>query len=229
MKVLAEIQDKKGESVKIISYESSLRNRVMALFRGGYPNSFDEYDLEFIEEFLDEYDEEEGQFCLVALIGRKMVGASMMEKVPGPQDVWETSYIFVRESERGRDIGRIMIGIQEERLKDIARISFAVNPGLLPKDAISYPFWKSVGYEDWAVLPGYFRDDLSGIFLVKRNPHYAIGRGISEDSGWEPGMADSLTGKRVSQKRYREIMNSLKPVPKEKWGRGLIDKESIVY
>ena len=121
-----------------------------------------------------------------------------------------------------------MIGVQEEYLKNKARISFAINPGILPEEVISYPFWRTIGYELWAVLPGYFRDDLSGIFLVKRNPYYRIGRGIPKDSGWCLEMVDSMTGRMISKREYQKILRSLELVPKEKLGFDLIGKENIV-
>ncbi|MFH1575626.1 MAG: GNAT family N-acetyltransferase, partial [Candidatus Nealsonbacteria bacterium] len=222
---IAEALDKQGKAVAVKSYRRGVRNlrrKVMGLFREGYPDSFDEYDLEFIEEFLADYDEEEGQYCFLAFAGIELVGASMIEKVAGPQDQWETSYIFAKESFQGRGIGRILVGVQEECLKDKARVSFAINPGILPEDVISYPFWRTVGYELWGILPGYFRDDLSGIFLVKRNPYYAIGKNIPKNSGWEPSMADSITKERISEKEYGEILHDLKQAPKEKWGLDLI-------
>lgn len=227
--ILAKIRGKEGETIKVSMYESYLQDQVFALFKEAYPDSFDEYDLEFIEGFLDEWEEGNlSQGCLLAIIEGELVGACLFEKVAGPQDQWETSYIFTRKSLRGRGIGRMLIGVQEEYIKNKARISFAINPGILPEDVISYPFWRTVGYELWGILLGYFRDDLSGIFLVKRNPYYRIGRGISKDSGWCPEMADSITGKRISRKEYQRILHGLKPVPKEKWGLDLIGRENII-
>lgn len=227
--IYAEVKDKGGVIVYVGNYHSSFQEQTLELFQEGYPDSFDEYDLEFIKGFLEEWEEDAlPQGCLLAIIEGKIIGACLFEKVVGPQDQWETSYIFTRESLRGRGIGRILIGVQEEYLKDRARVSFAINPGILPEDVISYPFWKAVGYEDWAVLPGYFRDDLSGIFLVKRNPYYRIGRGIPKDSGWCLEMADSQTGKRISRKEYQEILHSLKATPKSKWGLDLIGRENVL-
>ena len=227
--IYAEVKDKGNQIVYVGNYQSSFQEQTLELFKEGCPDSFDEYDLEFIEEFLKEWREEDSdQDCLLAIIEGELVGACLFEKVAGPQDQWETSYIFTRKSLRGRGIGRILIGVQEECLKNKARISFAINPGILPEDVISYPFWRTVGYELWGILPGYFRDDLSGIFLVKRNPYYKIGRGIPKDSGWVSEMADSQTGRRISRKEYQEILHSLKPVSKEKWGLDLIGRENVL-
>ena len=228
MSILAEIRDKERRVIAISSYDPIFESEVVKLFEEGLPDSFDKYDLEFIEEFLETMEEGGHQHCFLATMAGDLVGASLIEKVAGPQDQWETSYIFARETLRGRGIGRILVGVQEEYLKRDARISFAINPGILPDDVISYPFWRAVGYELWGILPGYFRDDLSGIFLVKRNPNYRVGRGIPQDSGWELRMADSLTGKRISKEEYREILFSLKKAPKEKWGLGLIGTDSVV-
>jgi hypothetical protein len=228
MEEIARIKVGMVAEISVRKYRDNLKNEVSKFFHRGYPDSFDEFDLEFIEDFLNEYREEEGQLCLLAYVGKEIVGGSMLEKISGPQDVWEMSYIFIKEYVRGLGVGRILAGVQEELLKDTARILFAVNPGLLPQEVISYPFWKKIGYEDWGVLPGYFRDDLSGIFLVKRNPYYAIGRGIPKDSGWEPGLADSLSGKRISKGKYKKNLSILKPVPENRWGMGLVGKESVI-
>ena len=227
--IYAEVKDRKGEIVCVGNYHASFKKSTLKLFKEAYPDSFDEYDLEFIREFLEEWKEDSlDQGCLLAIIEGEVVGACLFEKVAGPQDQWETSYIFTRKSFRGRGIGRILIGVQEEYLKNKARISFAINPGILPEEVISYPFWRTIGYELWAVLPGYFRDDLSGIFLVKRNPYYRIGRGIPKDSGWCLEMVDSMTGRMISKREYQKILRSLELVPKEKWGFDLIGKENIV-
>ncbi len=225
----AQIKNKQGEIIRVRSYEPEFRGQIFSLFEEGYPDSFDEYDLDAIQESMANMDEGEGQEeCFFAKIGEELIAASFIYKVVGPQDQWEVSYIFTRDNLRGRGIGRILIGVQEEYFKDKIRILFAINPGILPEDVISYPFWKATSYELWGILPGYFRDDLSGIFLVKRNPYYRVGRGIPRNSGWEPEMTDSLTGKRISQERYREILYSLKKVPKEKWGLDLIGRENVL-
>ncbi|MBI2042145.1 MAG: hypothetical protein HYT21_00095 [Candidatus Nealsonbacteria bacterium] len=213
--------------VTIKSYDPLFKEQVAGLYRQGHPDSFDDYDLEYIGKFLDHFSEAENKFCFLAFVRNILVGASIVEKVFGPQDIWETSYAIVKGTARKLGIGRTLIGAQEECLRDITRISFVVNAGILPETVVSYPFWKSVGYEHWAVLPGYFRDDLAGIFLAKRNPYYRIGRGIPRDSRWSADIVDSLTGEKVSKRRYGEILRSLGPVSKEKWGLGLILGEKI--
>ena len=230
MAVLAEVRDKEGGTIKIIIYQPSFKDRVVELFKEGYPDSFDEYDLECIEESLGaiEEGETEEENCFLAMAEEKLLGASFFDKVAGPQDQWENSYIFTKENLRKKGIGRILVGVQEEYLKNEARILFATNPGILPEDVVSYPFWRAVGYEEWGILPGYFRDDLSGIFLVKRNPYYRIGKGIPRNSGWCPEMADSRSGERISQEEYRNILHGLKPVSKEKWGLDLIGRENVL-
>jgi len=226
--VYAEVKDRDGKIVYVGNYHPSFKEGTLELFKEGYPDSFDRYDLEFINDFLGEWEEgNSDQGCLLAITEGEPVGACLFGKVAGPQGQWETSYIFTRETLRGKGIGRILVGIQEEYLKNKARVSFAINPGILPEDVISFPFWINVEYELWGILPGYFRDDLSGIFLVKRNPYYRIGRGIPKDSGWEAGLADSITGKRVSRKEYQKVLHSLKPVSKEKWGLDLIGRENV--
>lgn len=227
--VYAEVKDRNGEIVYVGNYHPSFKESTLELFKERYPDSFDKYDLEFIREFLGEWEKDKSdQGCLLAIIEGELVGACLFEKVAGPQDQWEISYIFVRESFQRRGIGQILVGAQEEHLKNKARVSFAINPGILPEDVISYPFWINVGYELWGVLPGYFRDDLSGIFLVKRNPYYRIGKGIPRDSGWCLEIADSQTGKRISRKEYQKVLHSLTPVPKEKWGLDLIGRETVL-
>lgn len=225
----AEIKDKSGAIVYVGNYQPFFQEQVSRLFKEGYPDSFDQYDLEFIAEFLIGWEgNQPDKGCLMAIIEEELVGACLFEKVAGPQDQWETSYIFTKEIFRGRGLGRILVGAQEEYLKNKARVLFAINPGILPEGVVSYPFWRAMGYMLWGVLPGYFRDDLSGIFLVKRNPYYRIGRGIPRDSGWQSDLVDSLTGEKISRKEYRGILHSLQPTSKEEWGLGLIGRENVL-
>lgn len=219
MDVLAELGDKGGVMVKIISYHPSQKDQVMSLYRQGYPDSFDEYDLETIEaafKKIEMGDPDHG--CYLAIRRGRLAGAVQFCKWPGPQDLYLLSYLFVRESMRGRGIGRMLCGTVEEFHTEKARILFTTHAGILPDYDLSYGFLKAIGYEDWGELPGYFRDDLSGIFLVKRNPYYPIGKGIPENSGWCPELADSRTRKRISEEEYRKILHSLPQVPKGEWG-----------
>ena len=226
--IYAKIQDRQGGFVEVRTYRRE-KDLVLGLFKEGYPDSFDEYDLEFVKEFLEKWEEKDlDHGCLLAIREEEIVGACLFEKIAGPQDQWETSYIFVKARFRGSGIGRILVGVQEEYLKNKARVLFAINAGILPKEVISYPFWQAAGYALWGILPGYFRDDLSGIFLVKRNPYYRIGRGIPKDSGWQADLADSLTGERISRKKYQEILYILNLTPKEKWGIALIGKKNVL-
>lgn len=226
----AEITDKKGRIVHIRPYNHIFfEDDMIALFGEGFPDSFDEYDLQFIRKFLARWNlAQSDKGCFMAIVNDKLVGACLFAKKSGPQDQWEISYIYVKEELRGSGIGRMLIGILEECLKDKARVIFAINAGILPREVISYPFWRNAGYDLWGVLEGYFRDDLSGIFLVKRNPFYAIGQGISEDSGWDPTLADSMTGKKISKREYYGIIRSLPQASRNKWGFGLIDAKNVL-
>lgn len=225
--VYAEVKDKRGEIIYTGSYSADFQKGVFGLFQEARPDSFDEYDLEFIEKYLADWENESSHDCFIATIDGTIVGACLFEKVAGPQDQWEITYIYVGKAFRDRGIGKILVGLQENYLKDVARVSFAINPAVLPDNVISYPFWKTIGFQDWGTLPGYFRDDLGGIFLVKRNPYYAIGKGIPPDSAWCIELADSKTGTRISRNNYKNILRSLEPAPKNKWGFGLIGRDNV--
>lgn len=228
LRPLVTIKDRKRETVSILSYHPTFKKDVMRLFQEGYSDSFDEYDMEFIEKFLETQKESETQTCFLATVNGELVGASLIDKVDGPQDQWEISHIFTRKSLRRRGIGRILIGIQEEFLKDEMRLLIAKNPSILPEDVISYPFWLLTGFEYLFTWPKYFRDDLDAIVLGKRNPYYPIGKGIPENSGWEPSMIDSLTSKRISEEEYQRRLHNTKLTPEEKWGLGLIGRENVL-
>ena len=223
MKVLAELKDRKGMVVKIFTYDPSRRDEVMNLYKQGHPDSFDKFDIKEIEKALDAIEKDgQDQNCLLALRRNRVVGAVQFHKWPGPQDLYLLSYIFTKKTMRGRSIGRFLCGVIEEMIKSKARILFTTHAGLLPDYDLSYSFFQSVGFKEWAELPGYFRDDLAGIFLQKRSPYYGIGEGIPEDSGWCPELARSRTGKRVSRAEYYKEMRRLPQVPKGKWGVDLI-------
>lgn len=227
--IYAEVKDKSGVIVYVGKYHPSFQEQTSELFKEGYPDSFDEYDLKFIRNFLGKWKEKQlDRDCLLAIIEGEFVGACLFEKVEGPQDQWEISYIFTKESFRGKGIGQILVGVQEELLKDNIRTLIAKNPSILPEDVISYPFWQSVGFEYLFTWPYYFRDDLDAIVLGKRNPYYPIGKGIPENSGWELGMADSLTNKRISKNEYQRRLHDVRLASKEKWGLDLIGRENVM-
>jgi len=223
---LARIRDKKGEIVKIVRYESwyfsgKAMKQVIRLFRQGYPDSFDDYDLRQIEADLVK----EG-LCLLAVKKSKLVGALQFTKWPAIQAGWLLSYFFVKE--KGAGIGEILCASLEEFLEKEARIIFTTHAGILPDYVSSYGFFPKMGYQEWGILQGYFRDDIWGIFFAKRNPHYRIGRGIPKNSGWCKEMIDERTGRHISQDEYQKIKYGLEPVAEEKWGFNMIARENVI-
>lgn len=236
MKILAEMRDKKGESIKIISYKLSWlerlkwfftgKNQVTELFREGYPNSFDEHDLRAIKKILKQKPEETS---LLAICGKKLVGClTGYSKKNGHCDLYINGYRYTKRTFRERGIARILQGVAEEILKEKARLILVINTGILSYDDLSYQWFKAVGFEEYGEIPKWFRDDLSGVFLGKRNPYYPLGKGIPGNSVWCPESADSRTGKRISKEEYQEVINNPGLVPKEKWGLDLIGRENII-
>jgi len=221
MEILMRVRDKKGDIIDIINCDPSFRNQVIKLFREGYPDSFDECDLVQIERDLIQ-----GSPCLLARKKKLLVGAVQFTKWPAIQDGWLLSYFFVRE--KGRGIGEILCAVIEEFLKKKARIIFTTHAGILPNYVSSYGFFPKIGYQEWGVLPGYFRDDLWGIFFVKRNPYYPIGKGIPRNSGWCKEIVDERSGKHISREEYQQIKHGLELTPKEKWGLSFIKQEDII-
>jgi len=213
------LRDKTGKIVEMMR-EPPLKDAIMDLYREGYPNSFDEYDLAQIAADL-----RDGSPCLVAREegGHDLLGALQFVKWPAIQAGWLLSYLFVRNKNRG--IGKMLCAALEELLKKEARIIFTTHAGILPDYSSSYGFFIKAGYREWGVLPGYFRDDLWGVFFAKRNPYYPIGKGIPRHSGWCKALIDERTGKHISRKEYRAIKCGLEPVAKNQWG---LSRSSLV-
>lgn len=231
VEVLSVIWDKKGEVVKIVPYSARpvSRKKVIELYREGAPDSFDREDLREIKNTLIAIEEDSvNQDCLLAFAAGELVGAAQFYRYGGTWDNWEISYIFVTSAKQKSDIGKILCGVIEELLKKKARVVFAVVAGLLPHYANPYPFWERIGYREWGDLPGFFRDDLSGIPMVKRSPYYRRLKGIPEDDRWYPEMMDVRTGKRVTEAKYQQIVNAFQFTPKEKWGLDLIGRENVI-
>lgn len=225
MNTLWQVLDKKELPVKVVAYEPSLHREVLKLYRGGYPDSFDENDLGAIEFELDEIKRgNPHHYCFLAIRRKRVVGTLMFDRWVGPQDVYLLSYLYIKKSMQERGLGRILVAAVEEFLIDKARIIFTNCAGLLPDYDLSYPFFRAIGYKEWGEFPGYFRDDLSGIFLVKRNPRYSIGWGIPENSSWCPELARSRTGQRISPEEYQQEMRRLKPVAVSEWGLKALEK-----
>ncbi len=219
MKTILELAGRNGRNVEVQIYDpakadQATKNRLMELYREGYPDSFDEFDLAQIQNDLDTCE------CVVAVHNGEILGAQQFVKYPALQDVWFFSYLFVRE--RGTGVGRMICAMLEELLTKQARIVFTTSAGLLMEEDAHRAFFEKLGYREWAVLPGWFRDDMWGIFFVKRNPHYAIGKGIPRNSGWCNGLVDEVTGQPVSREDYRQLKHGLEPVPKAKWGLKLL-------
>ncbi len=227
------LTDRFGREITVVPYDRRMDKAVKALYLEGYPDSFDEHDIESIDSFLEELEDPcpksflsdglecanvlgEDRGCLVAARGWEILGSLQYYKVKGSQDLYMLSYIYTREKCRKQGIGGILIRFLEEILKDKARILYTVNPGIFPDYGTSYGFFGTMGYQEWGELPGYFRDDLSGIFFVKRNPNYVVGKGIPENSGWCKEMADSRTGRRISNCQYQKILYLLQQ--SKKWG-----------
>lgn len=227
MELFAEIKDRKGDTAVIRSYQPVFREAVMELFREGYPSSFDDNDMDAIEEGLEGIEESNSEMFL-AFENDTLVAARSFQKVRGPQDFWEGEYLYSKGSCRGRGLGVIMVATTEEYVKDKARVWCTMNAGILPEGATPYQFFMKLGFQQWSILPGYFRDDLPAILIVKRNPYYDVDRGIPDNMKWHPGLVYTSTGIAVSRKEYQDILHALKPVPKEKWGLGLIGRENVI-
>lgn len=225
MKILAKIRDKCGKVVTIIRYQKSLEGKVVGLFHEGYPNSFDGVDLRAIKTLTKEND---GTF-LLAFCGEKIVSClTGFRRVKGCHNLYMTGYRYTIIEFRNRRIATIIQGIAEEILKDKARLIVTTNAGILPEDDQSIGWFKNVGFVFVGEVKGWFRDDLSGVFLGKRNPYFPIGKGIPKNSGWCPESVVSRTGGRISEKEYQEVLNDPGLVSKEKWGLDLIDRENIL-
>ena len=56
--IYAKIQDRQGGFVEVRTYRRE-KDLVLGLFKEGYPDSFDEYDLEFVKEFLEKWEEKD--------------------------------------------------------------------------------------------------------------------------------------------------------------------------
>jgi len=226
VKILAKIRNRRGETITIIRYHKSLQERVMDLFREGYPISFDGADLRKIKKsvrgktdktFLLAFHEEELVGCLTGL-----------EKAEGPHNVYVMDYLYVKKDFRNKDVATILLGIEEEILKSKARLIIGINTGILPDYDLSFGWFKKMEFVVLGVVKYWFRSDLPGVFMGKVNPHIPLGKEIPKNSGWDETIADSISGKRISEQEYNSIINDPGQTPKGKWGLDLIGRRHVI-
>jgi len=222
MKVIAELKDKQGETIRVVRYEPSLADQVMELFREGYPLSFDGNDLRLIKKITLHRPIDKTFLLAMTAEGRVCGCLTGLSKMEGLHRVYEMAYIYTLQEFRKRGILTILEAVAEEIIKDDARLILVINTRFLPEDILSLGWFKALGFELLGQVKYFFRDDLTGLFLGKRNPYFPIGKGIPQNSGWDETMADALTGKRISEKRYKRVMNDPGLAPKGKWGISLI-------
>jgi len=223
MKILAQVTSK-GKAIRVVRYEKRFQEEVMNLFRQGYPISFDGNDLRKIKKIIQKTE----KTFLLAFHGKELVGClTGLRKVEGPNGVYMGEYLSVRKDFRHYGVATILLGIDEEILKNKARMIVGINTGILPDCELSYGWFENVGFSLLGVVKYWFRADLPGVFIGKVNPYITLGKEIPKNSRWDPAMSDSITGKRISEKKYNDVINDPGQTSVEKWGLNLLKKEGM--